>query len=171
MVRACAALALTLAWTLPAAAESPRVARGMLRGLGEAGLAFFLPAPGKAGAVAVGAAHSFDATRLAEAGEVAFETAPGAAPAARSQRYYAKPGAAYHLPGSSPRGDYVVFALEAKPEGVTLLEPASTPPAPGTRVAILGFGEDALERTLPGTVEKSGAESITVDLDARADLR
>ncbi|HVH04735.1 MAG TPA: hypothetical protein VNE71_01915, partial [Myxococcota bacterium] len=117
------------------------------------------------------AAHSFDATRLAEAGEVAFETAPGAAPAARSQRYFAKPGAAYHLPGSSPRGDYVVFALETRPEGVTLLEPATTPPARGARVAILGLGEDALERTLPGTVEKSGAESITVDLDARADLR
>jgi hypothetical protein len=118
----------------------------------------------------VGAAHSFDATRLAEAGEVEFGTRAAAPPVARSQRYWAKPGSAYHLPGSSPREDFVLFALEEPPHGVRLLEPAP-PPAAGTRIEIVGLDADGNERTLRGIVEKTGDVSITVELDGVADLR
>jgi hypothetical protein len=172
MLRAFVA-ACVLLFAGPAAAEGARVARGTLRGADGGGLVLFLAAPGEVGAVAVGAAHSFDRTRLAEVGEVAFHTAGDARPVATSQRYFASPGRAFHLPGSSPREDFVVFALEAPPQGVRILEPAAALPEPGTRVEILGLrgGSEPSEAVLPGIVTKSAAASITVELDALADLR
>jgi hypothetical protein len=157
-----------------AGAEGARVARSQLRGGEEAGLVFFLPAAGKAGAAAVGAAHSFDRTRLAEVGEVAF-AAPGShGPVAVSRRYYASPGTPYPAPAAaSPREDFLIFALEAPPQGVRVLEPALALPEPGDRVLLLGLraGAEPSEVALPGTVVKSARAAIEVDLDAPADLR
>jgi len=165
-------LALLLAAPAPARAEGALVARSRLRGAGEAGRVFFLPAAGKAGAVAVGAAHSFDRTRLAEVGEIEF-LAPGTEPAATSRRYFARPGRAFHAPGASARDDFLIFALEAPPQGVRLLEPARELPELGTRVFVLGIREGPLasEVRLAGTVVKSAPGAIEVDLDAPADLR
>jgi len=168
-----AACALALLCAARARAEDPSVARSRLHGAGEAGIVFFLPAPGDAGAVAVGAAHSFDRTRLAELGEIAFLTPVGADTVATSRRYFARPGRAFHAPGASPRDDFLIFALEAPPQGVRVLEPASELPEPGARVVIRGIraGPRPAEATLPGTVVKSAAGAIEIDLDAPADLR
>jgi hypothetical protein len=173
MLRAFALLACALLAAAPSHAEGARVARGALRGEGGGGLVFFVAAAGKADSVAVGAAHSFDPMRLAETGEVSFRAAGAAVPVAVSQRYYAKPGTAFQKPGSSPRADFVVFALEAAPEGVRLLAPATTPPETGERVEIIGLpGEaGAAEVALAGTVAKSAATVIEVALDAQVDLR
>jgi hypothetical protein len=156
-----------------APAEGARIARSELRGAGEAGIVFFLPAAGKAGAVAVGAAHSFDRTRLAEVGEIAFLPPRGRDPLALSRRYFARPGRAFHAPGASPRDDFLIFALETPPEGVRVLEPARELPEPGARVLVLGLraGRVRSEATLPGRVVKSAPGAIEIDLDAAADLR
>jgi hypothetical protein len=123
--------------------------------------------------VAVGAAHSFDRTRLAEVGEIAFLAPHGTDTLALSRRYFARPGRAFHAPGASARDDFLIFALEAPPQGVRVLEPAPELPEPGTRVVLLGprAGPAPSEATLPGTVVKSAASAIEVDLDAPADLR
>lgn len=135
---------------------------------------FFLAAPGKAGAVAVGAAHSFDRTRLAEVGELEIVAPLSDRPLAASRRYYARPGRAFHAPGASPRDDFIVFGLESAPQGARLLEPAAELPQPGTRVVIRGIRAappPPAEAALPGTVVKSGADAIEIDLEAPADLR
>ena len=171
--RPLAACALALLFATSARAEGARIARSELRGSGEAGLVFFLPAAGKAGAVAVGAAHSFDLTRLAEVGEIAFLPPQGSDPSAISRRYFARPGRAFHLPGASPRDDFLIFALEAPPQGVRVLEPALELPEPGARILIAGIRADPArsEGELPGTVVKSAPGAIEVELDAPADLR
>ena len=173
MSRALAACACALLFAAPARTEGARIARSELRGSGESGIVFFLPAPGKAGAVAVGAAHSFDRTRLAEVGEIAFLPPLGTGSVAISRRYFARPGRPFHLPGASPRDDFLVFALEAPPEGVRLLEPAEGLPEPGARVLIPGIrsGPAPSEATLAGAVVKSSPSAIEVELDAPADLR
>jgi von Willebrand factor type A domain len=171
--RVLVACALGLLFAASARAEGARVARSELRGAGEAGLVFFLAAAGKAGAAAVGAAHSFDRTRLAEVGEIAFVPPGAASPSAISRRYFASPGQAFYASGASPRDDFLVFALEAPPEGVRVLEPALELPAPGARVFLLGIRARPApsEATLPGTVVKSTPAAIEVELDAPADLR
>ena len=173
MSRAFAACALVLLVAGSARAEGARLARSELRGSGEAGIVFFLPAAGKSGAVAVGAAHSFDRTRLAEVGEIAFLPPQGPGTLATSRRYFARPGRAFHAPGASPRDDFLIFALEAAPQGVRVLEPARALPKPGVRVLILGAraAPARSEATLPGTVVKSAPSAIEVELDAPADLR
>lgn len=176
VLRGAAAFALALLLTLlaaPAGAEGARVARAQLRGGERAGLVFFLPAGGEAGAAAVGAAHSFDGTRLAEAGEVEFAVPAAGGPVARSLRYLARPGRAFHAPGSSYAEDFVAFALEAPPRGVRVLEPAPGVPAPGTRVALVGLreGRGGGEVEIPGRVTASSPVVIEVEVDARADLR
>jgi hypothetical protein len=173
VTRALAACALALLLATSARAQAARVARSELRGGGEGGIVFFLPAAGKAGAVAVGAAHSFDRTRLAEVGEVAFLPPQRPGVLASSRRYFARPGRAFHAPGAAPRDDFLVFALEAPPRGVRVLEPALELPAPGARVLVLGIaaGPAPSEATLPGTVVKSAPSAIEVELAAPADLR
>ena len=187
MKRALATLALALLVAASAGAEGARVARSQLRGSGEAGLVFFLPAAGKAGAAAVGAAHSFDRTLLAEAGEIAFVAPGGTGPSATSRRYFASPGRPYHEAGASYRDDFVIFALDAPPPGVRVLEPAVELPQPGARVVVVGLrgasagapsaaaasgaGPAPSEVALPGTVVKSAPGAIEVELEGPADLR
>ncbi len=164
--------AFLVAGTIQAVAEGnatsagPMVASSHLRGGGTAGNVFFLP--GAHGTVAVGAAHSFDRTQLAESVEVSFHTASGGASIGRSRRFFAAPGRAYHAPGATLRDDYLVFALEAPPVGVRVLTPAVDLPARGDRILIVGLGET--ER-LPGTVIRSEPERIEIDLEGLPDLR
>lgn len=173
MTRALAACACALLVAASAGSEGARVARSELRGGGEAGLVFFLPAAGKAGAAAVGAAHSFDRTLLAEVGEIAFRGAGSAETLALSRRYFASPGRPFRAPGASPRDDFLVFALEAPPQGVRVLEPAPGLPEPGARVFVVGLraGAPPSEVALPGAVVKSAPGAIEVDLDGAVDLR
>jgi hypothetical protein len=173
VTRVLSACVSALLFAASAGAEGARVARSELRGDREAGIVFFLPAAGKAGAVAVGAAHSFDRTRLAEVGEVRFLAPQGANALAVSRRYFARPGRPFHAPGASPRDDFLIFALEAPPLGVRVLEPALALPEPGERVLICGVraGPAPSEATLGGSVVKSAPGAIEVDLDEAADLR
>lgn len=165
--------ALALLFATSARAGDLHIARSKLRGSGEAGVVFFLPAAVRAGAVAVGAAHSFDRTRLAEVGEIAFLPPQGTPTLAVSRRYFARPGRPFHAPGATPRDDFLIFALEAPPLDVRLLEVMPELPEPGTRVLIHGLRSRPIpsEAALPGTVVKSAASAIEVELDAPADLR
>jgi len=160
-------LCIGLVVAAPAAADDSALARAHLRGPapGEAAAVFFLPIDGEPGAVAVGAAHSFDGTRLAEAGEVEFRLEAEGSRVTGSTRYYTRPGRAFHEPGATLRDDFVVFALAERPRGVHLLQPAESLPRPGARVRILGA--DAVA----GSVARSDETRIEVDLDGPADLR
>ncbi len=163
-----------LALLLAAAASQaqPHVARASLRGGDASGSVFFLRADAPGGAVAVGAAHSFELARLAESVEIAFRVPGREAPVATSTRYWARPGRAYHAAGSSMREDHVSFALAEAPVGVRILEPAGGEAAPGARVRIIGWGEQALgETAIFGQVVRRDARRIEVDLDAVTDLR
>lgn len=157
-----------------AAAPLPvAVVRGHLRGTQTAGVAFFLPAPGGSGAVAVGSARTFDRTLLAESGRLVFRIAGSAQRVAVSTRYFVHPGRSYHAPGSSLRDDYVVFALEAPPEGIRVLEPATALPAKGTRVVILGSPRDGIHRQseLHARVIRAEHRLIELQLDQIRNLR
>jgi hypothetical protein len=159
---------------IAAAGEKPIVARAWLRGAAEPGGAvFFLRVPTPPGAVAVGASRTFDRTSLAESAEVVFRTADGRE-VARSSRLYTRIGRPFYEPGATAADDYTVLALEAAPSGVHLLEPAAGLPEPGERVRVLGLSAQALpaaEVALAGTVVRTDAGEITVDLDATAALR
>jgi hypothetical protein len=164
-----ASLLLLLLAAAPAWAE-PALARAHLRDGEASGAVFFLSVPQEPGAVAVGAAHAFDATRLAESGELALRRDGETRAVAR--RYFAAPGRAYHRPGASLRDDFVVFALEAAPRGMRRLEPAATRPPRGERVRILGMPpEGGADVVLTGTVARSEEDAIEVDLARRPDLR
>lgn len=159
-----------------AGAEDPVRARAHLRGGEPAGGVFFLPVPEEPGAVAVGAAHSFDRTRLAEAGEIELRTAEGEL-VARSRRYFARPGEAYHRPGATLRDDFVLFALEQAPRGVRVLEAADRRPDVGERVIIVGpapSSEEGPKRgatRLEGEVAQSEPTALQVGLEQLVDLR
>jgi hypothetical protein len=160
----------------PAAADEVAVARAHLRGAGEngtTGAVFFLPVAHPPGAVAVGAAHAFDRSRLAEAGELEFRLGVSGRLAALASRYYARPGRAYHRPGATLRDDFTIFALSLPPEGVRILEPAERLPSIGDRVRILGIPAQGSQPQahLVGSVVRSEATRIEVDLDAPANLR
>jgi hypothetical protein len=168
----CAALSLAA----PSAAEEMAVARAHLRGSGSgepAGAVFFLPVEHPPGAVAVGAAHSFDRTRLAEAGELELRAGLGGELAGIATRYYTRPGRAFHRPGATLRDDFVIFALAAPPRGVRVLVPAERLPQDGERVRILGIPAQrpGAEAQVLGSVVRSEATIIEVDLDGPADLR
>jgi len=160
----------------PAAADEVAVARAHLRGAGETGIdaaVFFLPVEHPPGAVAVGAAHAFDRSGLAEAGEVEFRIGDSGRRVSLASRYYARPGRAYHRPGATLRDDFAIFALSLPPEGVRILEPAEQLPSIGDRVRILGIPVQGRhpQAHLVGSVVRSEATRIEVDLDAPADLR
>jgi hypothetical protein len=159
---------------IAAAGEEPLVARAWLRGAAEPGGAvFFLPVATPPGAVAVGAARTFDRTSLAESGEVVFRSAEGRE-VARSTRLYTRIGRPFYEAGATAADDYTVLALEAAPEGVRVLEPAAGLPTPGERVRLLGLpteGPPAAAIALAGSVVRAEAGELTVDLDAPAQLR
>ena len=168
------ALWIGLSVAIPAAADEVAVVRAHLRGVqetGTAGAVFFLPVEHPPGAVAVGAAHTFDRSELAEAGEVEFRLGDSGRRVSLASRYYARPGRAYHRPGATLRDDFAIFALSLPPEGVRILEPAERLPGIGDRVRILGSPVQGSPSQLIGSVVHSEATRIEVDLDAPADLR
>ncbi|MCP5069451.1 MAG: VWA domain-containing protein [bacterium] len=147
--------------------QEPLVVSSHLRGGDTAGNVFFLPSAH--GVVAVGAAHSFDRTQLAESVEISFRAAPEGPVLARSRRYFAAPGRAYHAPGGTLRDDYLVFSLTAPPPvGVHVLEAAAGLPTRGDRIRILGVGETD---PILGTIANGDSERIEIDLDGLPDLR
>ncbi len=170
---------LLLAWTgapFAAGAEDVAVARGHLPVTGgseASGAVFFLAAADEAGAVAVGAAHSFDMERLAAVGEVEFRRAADGGRVGLSSRFFSQPGRAFHEPGASLRGDYLIFALELRPRDIRILEPATRPLRKGERVRIFGIPSDgrSAQAEIGGSVARVLDSRVEIDLDGPADLR
>jgi hypothetical protein len=171
------AVALGLAAAAPAArAEAPAVARAHLRlpgGTKGGGVVFFLTSRDEVGIAAVGAAHSFDPAEIAQAGELELRLGASGERVGVSSRYYAAPGRSFHEPGATLRDDFVVFALDVRPDEVRVLEPAGALPAPGTRVRIVGipWGSRTDQDHVFGSVVGASDARIEVVLDALADLR
>jgi hypothetical protein len=160
-----------------ARAELPRVARPSLPTKGQSavdarGLVFFLALPG-GGVAAVGTAHTFTVRDIARAGRTDFYTGASLRRVASSSRFLAPPGRPFSLPGATLREDFVVYALEAKPEGVAALEADADPLKPGERVALLGVQERGKrdEDDLFGSVASWSPTRMEVDLDLPESLR
>jgi hypothetical protein len=135
---------------------------------------FFVPAPGdEVGVVAVGAAHSFDLAALGEAGEVRFVRPASKTRVSLASRYYVKPGKPFRAAGGTLRDDFVVFALDISPTGITVLEPSRERLRTGERVRLLGIpnGGDLDQTEMLGRVVEWGDGRIEVDLDLAGDLR
>lgn len=163
----------------PAAAAdgaAPAVARPQLgpdAASGPQGLVFFIPASGEAGAAAVGAAHSVDLGALAGAGRVEFRLGASGRRVASSRGFLVAPGRPFDAPGSSLRDDFAVYALEAPPTGVRVLEPETRDTlAPGSRVRLLGLspGDPSDQDSVRGSVVQVTHTRIEVDLDLPRDL-
>lgn len=176
-------LALLLAFPSPLAlsvaaeaVELPAVARPVFH-LGRetrvAGTAFFLSAPGDVGVAAVAVAHAFDAAELARTKEVEFKLGRSGRRVAVSSGHLVAPGRPFREAGATVRGDFMVFSLDLKPNGVRVLEPEPSYPRPGDRVRLLGVPAQIPqdEDDLFGTVKEVGEDQIQIDLDTPADLR
>jgi Mg-chelatase subunit ChlD len=158
------------------ASDAPAVAKPIVReGTRKTspGTVFFVAGPEGAGAAAVGAAHSFDLGKLAEASEVRFELGRSGRSVARSSRLLAPPGRPFSAPGATLLDDHVIFALDEAPEHVRLLVLDARLPEPRTRVRVLGvpatIPQD--EDDLYGTVTSVEETRIEVELDVPFDLR
>jgi len=155
----------------PAPGEIPSVVRaryGAEQGLAR-GTVFFLETA--AGPVAVGAAHSFEVSKLAASPELVFELGRTRARVAAASRLLTLPGVAFSESGGSLRSDFVVFALDAPPASVRVL-PAGTARKRG-RVAVLGIpgSVPADQDAVGGDVRESNDEKLEIELDSAYDLR
>ncbi len=168
-------LALGLGAAPGAAAEEFAVARPTLELEGkrvERGVVFFVSARVPAGAAAVGTAHTFELTDFARSQRVEFRAGRSGEPLASSRGLLASPGRAFDSPGAHLRDDFLIFALEAAPQGVRLLELARDPELPaGTEVQVLGLDRKRDEpRTLRGRIARAGSAEIEVEVDGAPDL-
>ncbi len=158
------------------AAEGPAVARPSFPIDGEvrtSGVVFFVPANTRTGAAAVGTAHTFELGKLVQAGGGQFVLGSSKAIVATSRAFLAPPGRPFNAPGATLFDDYVIYALDAAPKGVRLLELEPEPVTPETRVRILGVpaGGQRDEADLFGRVAEVSPSRIEIDLDVGDDLR
>ena len=173
---ALAALGTVLSIAAIASADEPSIARPRYEGADEAssgvvsGTAFFLATP--RGAVAVGASHSFDRAKLAASSEISFELGRTKKLAGRASRVLVEPGLSFSAPGGTLVTDLVVFALDAPPAGVRVLE-AGELPREGARVRLLGIPANNPhdEDDIFGTVVAAAPDRLEVLLDVFYDLR
>ena len=146
-MRTCALLAVGwIAAAIPAAAEGPAplLARSSLVAAGRTqsrGVVFFLRIESGAGVAAIGSAASFERSELARATRVEFRAGPSQRLLATSQALLTPPGWPASAGASAP-SPHLVYALDARPDGVSLLEPSvdATPPV-GTRIRVLGLSD------------------------------
>ena len=162
--------------SLAHAADGPSVARPSFPIDGKVrteGVVFFVPANTSAGAAAVGTAHTFDLAKLVKAGGGQFVLGASKAIVATSRGFLSPPGRPFNAPGATLFDDYVVYALDAAPKGVRLLELDPEPVAPEARVLILGIPAKGQreQAELFGRVAEVSPSRIEVDLDVGDDLR
>ncbi len=157
--------------------ELPAVARPRFTAGDEelgSGTVFFVRVSDDVGVAAVGAAHSLDLGELSRAREVEFRLGHSRRRVAVASRLYTEPGRPFSEPGATLRDDFIVFALDAPPFGIRLLEPdVDASDLDGARVRILG-----VPATIPqdeddifGRVRAVTRSRIEVDLDVPVDLR
>src|SRR5262245_14688392 len=105
------------------------------------GLVFFVAANNQAGAAAVGTAHTYDLAKLVKAGGGQFVLGNSRQVVATSRGFLVPPGRPFNAPGATLFDDYVVYALDAAPQGVRLLQLETEPVQPEARVRILGVAD------------------------------
>jgi len=157
--------------------ELPAVARPRFTVGGNelgSGTVFFIRVADQVGVAAVGTAHSFDLQELSQASEVEFRLGSTRRRVAVASRFYTEPGHSFRDSGATLRDDFIVFALDAPPFGVRILEPDSDASGlDGSRVRILGvpaaIPQD--EDDLFGRVRSATGTRIEVELDVPVDLR
>ena len=157
--------------------ELPAVARPRFTvGDGElgSGTVFFVRVPDEVGVAAVGSAHSFDLGELSQAREIEFRLGHTRRRVAVASRFYTEPGRPFSDPGATLRDDFIVFALDAPPFGIRILEPEiDASGLEGARVQILGvpaaIPQD--EDDIFGRVRATTHSRLEVELDVLVDLR
>jgi len=157
--------------------ELPAVARPRFTVAGKtvgSGTIFFVRVADEVGVAAVGAAHSFDFQELSQTREVEFRLGNSKRRVAVASRLYTEPGRSFKDPGATLGDDFIVFALDAPPFGVRILEPDTDgSDLKGSRVQILGvpaaIPQD--EDDIFGKVRSVSDTRIEVELDVPVDLR
>ncbi len=160
-----------LAAARPAAAEepAPSLARPSLISPGKVetrGLVFFLRIEAGAGFAAVGSAATFAREELARAERVEFRVGTSQELIAISKALLTPPGWLAATGASAP-SPHLVYALDARPTGVSVLTPALEDlPNLGTRVRVLGLGSQAGEQEERfGHVVRLGPERFEIELE------
>jgi hypothetical protein len=160
-----------------APAELPSVARPHLK-IGDQshaqGLVFFLRIETPPGVAAVGTAHAFELTDLVEAQRAEFTLGRGTRAVATSKGLLAAPGRPFNQPGASLKEDFVVYALEASPQGVRPLEAENQAELEkGDRVRMLGIPVSVPQSQdhVFGKLVSVTPDRIEVELDVPYDLR
>jgi hypothetical protein len=165
--------AVWIAAAATAAAESPPayLARSSLRSANQThsrGIVFFLRIPqAGAGAAAIGSASVFEPSELSGAQRVSFHALPSYKLVATSQALLVPPGWPVSA-GATARSPHLVYALDARPEAVLVLDATGgeTPPV-GTRVRVVGLaGERPEERY--GSIRQVTPDRFEVELDRPA---
>jgi hypothetical protein len=160
-----------------APAELPSVARPHLK-IGDQshaqGLVFFLRTSTPPGVAAVGTAHAFELTDLVEAQRAEFTLGRGTRTIATSKGLLTAPGRPFNQPGASLKEDFVVYALEASPQGILPLEAEpDTDLEPGARVRMLGIPVSVPQNQdhVFGKLVSVTPDRIEIELDVPYDLR
>lgn len=162
----------------PGAADAaPAVARPSVQ-LAErtesGGTVFFLAAKSPLGVAAVGTAHTFAVDDLLAATRVTFHLGKTMQRVAVSTRFLTAPGRPFNEQGSTLADDFIVYALDAKPSGVRVLEPETQrKPKLGDLVQILGIPTDSPnnEDDIYGRIIEATPTGIEVVLDVPHNLR
>jgi hypothetical protein len=166
-----------LAGVARSAGDLPSVARPHLM-VGDAvltqGMVFFLRIGAPPGVAAVGTAHAFELADLVEAKVAGFSLGRGTRSVAASKGLLVAPGRPFNTPGASLKDDYVVYALEARPDGVAPLDAErEEQPKLGARVRMLGIpaalGQNQEE--VFGKITSLSPDRIEIELDVPYDLR
>jgi len=138
------------------------------------GTVFFVRVADEVGVAAVGTSHSVDLRELSQTREVEFRLGSTKQRVAVASRFYTEPGHSFRDPGATLRDDFIVFALDAPPFGIRILEPDTDgSDLDGSRVRILGVPASIPqdEDDLFGRVRAVSDARIEVELDVPADLR
>jgi hypothetical protein len=143
-----------------------------------AGTSFFISVRDEVGVAAVTAAHTLDLDELAKTKELEFRLGSTQQRVSVSSRFLVAPGRPFFAAGASLSDDILVFALDAAPRGVRVLEIDERPAKLDERVQIIGLPAQLPQGEAPrdedalfGTVAVATPERIAVDLDTKSDLR
>jgi Mg-chelatase subunit ChlD len=119
---------------------------------------------------AVGSAAVFERAELARATRVEFRAGRERRLVATSQALLAPPGWPSSA-GAHAASPHLVYALDAQPDGVSVLAPAaSVMPSAGTRVRVVGLSEQTGEpEERPGRVLAEAPGQLEIELDRPGD--